>query len=104
MNSLMTQPSGRINYDPIKVCDKRASSPRGSGGGEAVVSKSRFFSLCNLGVVCVSVVKKMQRTDTTETGRTPRLHREEPSHRPASRGATDHCSHDEDLLLSPIFI
>src|SRR6187549_2530088 len=37
-------------------------------------------SLCTLGVLCVSVVKKRRRTRTTETQRTLRLHREEASH------------------------
>src|ERR1700752_3934543 len=35
-----------------------------------------WFSLCNLGVLCASVVIGMHDTTTTETQRTPRLHRE----------------------------
>jgi hypothetical protein len=36
-------------------------------------------SLCNLSVLCVSVVDLLRKTLTTETQRTRRLHREEPS-------------------------
>jgi hypothetical protein len=51
-----------------------------------------FSSLCNLCVLCASVVVVFQIPITTEAQRTQRLHREKPP-RDFGRKAASHCSY-----------